>query len=140
VHLLGARDRVDHAAREFDLRLVEKEIRGAFRNLRLDRRSDRRMRMTEQGGAGAEVVVNVFAAGDVPDAASGAACDDQVQLGRQHEQPESAAGEETPGVAQQILLVRHAGTVASAGDSLCAKQKAPVEAGAFCSNEASAAQ
>jgi hypothetical protein len=50
---------------------------------------DRRVRMAKQGGAGTEVVIDVFAAGDVPDAASGAACDDQVQLGRQHEQPES---------------------------------------------------
>ena len=90
---LGARDRLDQPLREPDLRLVEEVVGRALRQLRRDRRGDRRVRVAEQRGPGAQVVVDVLAARDVPDVAALAARDDEVQLGRQDEEAEAAAGE-----------------------------------------------
>ena len=62
------------------------------------------MRVTEERRTRAQVVVDVFAAGDVPDAAAFAARDDEVQLGRQDEEAEAAAGEIAAGVGEKLLL------------------------------------
>ena len=75
-----------------------------FAELRGDRVDDRGMRVAEQRRAGAQVVVDVLASGDVPDAAALPALDHQVEIGRQHEEAEPAAGEVPARVGEELGL------------------------------------
>src|SRR5262249_16495286 len=80
--------------REQDLRLVKEVVRRAFRQLRRDCLGDRRVRVTEERRARAQVIVEILAPRYIPDAASFAAGDDEIELRRKDETAETAACEE----------------------------------------------
>ena len=62
------------------------------------------MRVPEQRRAGAQVVVDVLAACHVPHVAAFAAGDDEVELPRQDEKAEAAAGEIAAGGGEKLRL------------------------------------
>jgi hypothetical protein len=93
VNFLGARHRLDDSPRQFDRGRIQERERRPLRELCLNRRKHRGIRMPEQCRAGTQVVVDVLAARDIPEAAACAALYDEIQLGRELEEPKSAAGE-----------------------------------------------
>ena len=88
--LLGAGHRVDDHLGQADAVLVVGEEGGAARHLRQHRLGHLRMRMADEHRAGAEQVVDILVARDVPDPAAAAFPDDDVRgeiaeaAGRQH--------------------------------------------------------
>ena len=69
------------------------QIAGAVVQMVAHRRDDRRMRVPEEHRARAEQVVDVLLPRDAPHAAALAALDHEVEIGRQLEEAEPAAGE-----------------------------------------------
>ena len=104
VNDVRAGNRLDQPLGQDDLGLVEKVEGRPLRQLLRDRRRDRRMRVTEERRPRAQVIVEVLAPRDVPDAAAFATRDDEVQFGREDEEPETAAGEEFAGGGEQYGL------------------------------------
>jgi hypothetical protein len=104
VHALRARDGIHQPSRQLDLGLVQEEVRAALVQPALDRRRHTRMPVSEQHRSGAEVVVDVLSPGDVNDPAASPVVDDQVQIGRQHEEARAAASQVARGVGEKLLL------------------------------------
>ena len=77
-HLLGAGDGADDLLGQQQGVLVEAEVRGTPGELLLDGGDDLGVRVADEHGAGAEDVVDVLVAADVPDAGAAAPGDDGV--------------------------------------------------------------
>ncbi len=101
---VGAGNGFDQSLRQRDFRLVQ-EIEGrALAQLCRDGLGHRRMRVTEQCRPRTQVIVDVFAARDVPQMRAFRVRDHQVQFRRQHEKTEAAAREIAAGGGQQLRL------------------------------------
>ena len=104
VDLVGARARPDHLLGQPYRRLVQEVVGRALGQLLLHRGNDVRVGVPQQRWSRPQVVVDEVAPRDVHDVAAVPLGDDQIDFGRQHEQPQSPAREVAIGTLQQLGL------------------------------------